>query len=439
VTAMEETAEPLLPDDEPAELEGGFSRRALGWIVGAVAGSFLISVLLGVFGKDLDRRPTPGPNTFSYSALGHKGFADFLRSMGLGVASRQSPAGGGLGPAHPLIVAEPSSAGEDRLKDLLREAGNAKAPLVLVLPKWYPFLSDPKKPEWLSRVDLRSLRDAEAAAGPLLGEEEDEENKKKRLAADRFKGGLRCSPGSGEELRIEADPVQLLKPDPRLEPVLGCPGGLLIARLKAERPVYLVADPDLLNNQGLGRGDNAAAVYRFLVSSLGATGVVFDETIHGFNRTPGLLAEALRFPMVLGVLQSLLLLGVVLWAGMGRFGKPLPAAPGLAAGKEILIDNTAKLLAGGGYAGDSLLLYFRQTTRAVAAHYFLPPDLRDGERLDRLDRLTRASGRRSDLAELEKGIHNLPPGRRGEEEAARLARRLYDWRMEMTNGDREGS
>jgi hypothetical protein len=433
VTVEVDAAEPLLPDDEPAELEGGFSRRALSWIVGSVAASFVISLLLGVFGQDLDRRPTPGPNTFSYSALGHKGFADFLRSMGLGVVSRQSPAGGGLGPKHPLIVAEPDSRSEGRLEDLRQEAANQQAPLVLVLPKWRPGLPDPKKPDWLSRVEARPLEAVGEVARDFIDEEGQE------VALGRFKGGLSCSPASQGELRIGADPVQLLKPDPRFEPVLNCPGGMLIARLKGKAPVYLVADPDLLNNQGLDQGDNAAAIYGFLASDLGATGVVFDETVHGFNRTPGLLAEALRFPMVLGVLQSLLLLGVVLWAGMGRFGKPLPAAAGLAAGKEILIDNTAKLLAGGRHAGDSLLLYFRQTTRAVAAHYFLPPDLRDGERLVRLERLTQAHGRQLDLAQLEKGVHNLPPGRRGEEEAARLARRLYDWRMEMTNGDREGS
>ena len=99
--------------------------------------------------------------------------------------------------------------------------------------------------------------------------------------------------------------------------------------------------------------------------------------------------------MVLGVLQSLLLLGVVLWAGMGRFGKPLPAAAGIGAGKEVLIDNTAKLLANGGHAADSVLLYFRQVTRAVAAHYFLPPDLPESERLARLQRLT--DGHRQEL------------------------------------------
>jgi hypothetical protein len=430
-----EPAEPLLPDDEPVELEGGFSRRALRWIVGGIAASFVISLLLGVYGQDLDRRPNPGPNTFSYSALGHKGLADFLSSMGLGVISRQSPAGGGLGPKHPLVVAEPGGRGRDRLKDLYQEAGNRAAPLVVVLPKWFPGPAEDKKPEWLSKVELREVQDVEEVAGTL-------DEKGKNLALARFKGGLRCNPGQGlsrGDLLVDADPVQLLKPDPRLEPILACPGGMLIARFKAEHPVYVVADPDILNNQGLGRGDNAAAVYGFFSWDLGATGVVFDETVHGFNRTPGLLAEALRFPMVLATLQLLLLLGVVLWAGMGRFGKPLPATAGLAPGKEILIDNTAKLLAGGGHAEDSLLRYYRQTTRAVAAHYFLPPDLPEGERLVRLQRLTERRGLRPRLEELERGVHNLPTGPRGNEEAARLARRLYDWRMEMTNGDREGT
>jgi hypothetical protein len=434
VTAAAETAEPLLPDDEPAELEGGFSRRTVRWLVGSVAVSFGISLLLGVYGQELDRRPTPGTNTFSYSALGHKGLAQFLSSMGLGVISRQSPAGGGLGPKHPLIVAEPELLDESRLENLRQEAGNLAAPLVLVLSKWSG-LPDGKKPEWLSRVELRPVGTVEAVTRSL-------DEKSRRIEVVRFKGGLRCNPGQGlsrADLLISADPVQLLKPDPRLKPVLECPGGMLIAQLAGEQPVYVIADPDILNNQGLGRGDNAAAVYGFLSWDLGATGVVFDETVHGFNRTPGLLAEALRFPMVLAALQSLLLLGVVLWAGMGRFGKPLPAATGLAAGKEILIDNTAKLLAGGGHAEDSLLLYFRQTTRAVAAHYFLPPDLPEGERLVRLERLTQGRSRRFNLAELERSIHRLPLGRRGEEEAPRIARRLYDWRMEMTNGDREGS
>ena len=143
--------------------------------------------------------------------------------------------------------------------------------------------------------------------------------------------------------------------------------------------------------------------------------------------------------MVLAVLQGLVLLGVVLWAGMGRFGKPLPAAAGLAAGKAVLIGNTAELLAGGGHAADSAMRYFQQTTRAVAAFYFLPPDLPETERLARLQRLSEGHGKRLSLAALEADLRRLPEGRRGEGDAAWIAQRLYDWRVEMTNVDRKSA
>src|SRR5262249_12555817 len=130
------------------------------------------------------------------------------------------------------------------------------------------------------------------------------------------------------EIRID-EAAQLLAPQKGLDPIVWCAGGLLVARRLAasgkddkddegagDRPqVVAVADPDLLNNHGLGLGENAAVFYQLLATALEAKGVVFDETIHGFNRTRGLIAEALRFPMVLGVMQGLLLLGLVLWAG----------------------------------------------------------------------------------------------------------------------------
>jgi len=424
------------PGDDPAgELEGGFSRRAVGWIVGSVAVSFLAAVLLGVYGRDL-QGPRPGHDTFSYSALGHRGLAELLRDMGLAVVSRQSSHGGTPGPERPLVLAEPDD--RERVSDLRDEAGRAGAPLVVVLPKRQVGPPDPKRSDWLASADLLDPADVERQAAELgLG----------TVGVVRaHRGGMDCTAGWGgtaTELHIVATQPQLLKPAPGLTAVIACPGGLLIARLaagKAGPPTYLIADPDILNNHGLDQGENATAVFDFLTRFLGSTGVVFDETIHGYNRVPGLLAEALRFPMVLATLQSLVLLGTVLWAGMGRFGKPLPSTAALAAGKETLIDNTAKLLAAGGHAADGLRRYFAQTTRSVAAHYFLPPDLPEGERLARLQRLTDGHAVRSrrarglNLAALERSLALLPDGSRGEERAARIARRLYDWRLEMTNG-----
>ena len=430
-----------LPSEEAAEeIEGGFSRRALAWIVATVATSFVATALLGVYGADLERRPNPGANTFSHSALGHRALAELLRSTGLGVVSRQSPAGGGAGLRRPLVVAEPELDEVRRqLPTLLAESRNRGAPLVLVLPKWRAGGNREDKPEWLASVDLLPPAEVQQAVQAL------DDSRLREVQLRRYREADGCSAPWGDgaasvALQVEVARVQLLLPSGVLDPVVGCAGGFLVARRPGtdrEPPIYIVADPDLLNNQGLGRGENATVVVRLLTEVLKATGVVFDERIHGFNRTPGLLAEALRFPMSLGVLQSLVLLGIVLWAGMGRFGKPLPAPAGLAAGKEVLIDNTAKLLAGGGHAADSLARYFRQTTRVVAAHYFLPPDLPDGERLMRLQRITNARGSKLSLVDLEASIRRLPESRRGGEPAEKIARRLHQWRVEMTNGNRE--
>lgn len=422
---MTETPGITEPVEVTEELEGGFSRRTLGWIIGSVAASLAVTLLLTIRAETLDKRP-PENNSFSYSALGHNAVVEFLRRLELGVVSSRSLSGGDIGPQRPLVLAEPySGEHEDRLKELADRARDRKAPLVLVLPKWRAGAPRKDKPEWLEKVRIRPkqsvLRMASLLGHPGLT----------RVSIQRVARVRRCS-----NFAVEADPLQLLAPSD-MKSLLSCGGNILIGEWAATETaprIIVVTDPDLLNNQGLGRADHAQVIDQLFRGDLKATGVVFDETIHGLTRTPGLLAEATSFPLVLAVLQGLVLLGVVLWAGMGRFGKPLPLSLGLAAGKEILIDNTAKLLENGGHAADGVVRYFRQATRAVASYYFLPPDLPDGERIARLQKITDSRGVRMRLAELEKTLLNLPSGRPGEEQAVRYARRLHDWRVEMTNG-----
>jgi hypothetical protein len=436
------TAAPDPAVEVAEELEGGFSRRTLGWIIGSVAASLLAMVLLAVFGKDLDQRPTPWANSFSDSALGHRAVVDFLSRTGLGVVSNRSLSGGDVGPQRPLVLAEPDPRGPgwdpEHLHELTILARDRKAPLVLVLPKWRAVAPRKNKPEWLDEVELRQEGDVLGAVAGL----DDPDLKLPSLRL--VQGPQRCAASwdnYSSTFTVNADPVRLLESSsdsPGFRPMVTCGNAVLVARRDATEgfpQIVLVADPDLLNNQGLGQADNAILIYQFFAQGLGARGAVFDETIHGFTRIPGLLNEALSFPLVLGVLQGLVLLGVVLWAGMGRFGKPVPAAEGLTAGKEILIDNTAKLLANGGHAADGVVRYFRQVTRAVAAHYFLPPDLPDSERIALLQKLTDARRIPMRLGPLERTLLSLPPGRRGEEQAVRYAGRLHQWRVEMTNGN----
>lgn len=427
-----------------AELEGGFSRRAIAWIIGLSLASLCLGLLLTAFGQNLTGRPSPGTNTFSYSAIGHRGLAELLRERGLGVLSRRDRLE--AAPRRvPLVLAEPGTAdGTERARvaALRREAAWRGAPLVLVLPKW-DGTADPEHPSWIINPVLRSVAEVRRVPAALgmaglgtagLGEVRITRGAEVGQCSARFGGVPR-------DFRVDLRPAQLIELAPGLDPVVVCGDKLLVARVSGAPVVYLVADPDILNNQGLGRADHAALVYGLLAIGLQARGVVFDETVHGLSRRSGFLAEALRFPLVLAVAQAVLLGVLVVWAGQGRFGKPLPARRGMGDGPEVLIDNTAQLLGQGGrsghggHAAESLTRYYRQALRSVAAAYFLPADLPETEVVARLQRAAHGRGLRMELAGLAQQVERTAAaGPAAADRAVRLARILYRWSLEMTSG-----
>lgn len=465
---MSRNAEPPRPPAAPGrsaragqDLAGGFSSRTVGWLIGVASASLLAAFLFASFGGDLERKPDPQPTSWSVSVLGYRGLAELLPTLGLGVAAHQGSGASGAGPATPLVLAEPAiEVGAEAARGtpddpalgrsgqwlvrLRREAEGASAPLVVVLPKWTG-VPQPGHAEWISRLtEVPAERSQGVLAALGIGM--------------RGSPGVRRAPGDaltcwaaqgeglddlrGGGLDIRLAPAQLLTLDGSLEPVVACSGGLLAGRLprRSGPEILVIADPDLLNNQGLGRGDHARLVHALLAGHLRAQGIVFDESIHGYLASPGLGHEAFQFPLVVATAQALVLLGFVLWGGLRRFGKPVPAAAPLAAGKAVLIDNTARLLTRGGHVAESLQRYFRQTVRAAGARWFLPADLPEPELIARLRQIAaarsaaegRAAGKLPDLAALESRIDGFARRRpRDTEGALVLARALHAWREEM--------
>ncbi len=427
----------------PREMEGGFSRSTLGWIVGVGVASFVLALLLSAFGDDLFEKPTADANSFSRSALGHRALSELLQSVGIGVVSRRTPGTGTPGLVRPVIAAEPDPEAE-RLPELVKEALASQAPLVVVLPKWLG-MPHRKKPGWIGAAELRP----EVSVGQVLENLGADGLEKARIERDEGPQVRGCSAGWRSaasagiiDYRVDLAPAQLLAPGPGLEAEVTCGKGLLIARHKhgpGQPEIYLISDPDLLNNHGLGDGDNAVLVYDFLTHRLGAKGVILDETIHGFQRTPGLLAEAFRFPLLLAVLQALVLTGVLLWAGMGRFGKPVPPPAGLGNGRQVLIDSTARLLTYGGHGAESLARYFHQTLRALASGLGLSSDAPDSAVLERLQRISRERRLGMDLYTLQEQVKHPPGGEVATDWALSIAQDIYRWRQEMTDGNRTRS
>ena len=62
-------------------------------------------------------------------------------------------------------------------------------------------------------------------------------------------------------------------------------GRMVLAQSKTHSNVLVLADPDLLNNQGLAKLDNARAGMAILNTLRGEGGVTFDVTLNGFSLT----------------------------------------------------------------------------------------------------------------------------------------------------------
>jgi hypothetical protein len=403
------------------------------------AGSFTLAIVFTAFAENLGDPYSAGSDLFSYSSLGHRAAAELLRRSGLPVVIRRTGWPGPLGPETPLVIAEPSPGVASREGDhpseltlLMETAHRAHAPVLLVLPKWSG-ATDAARPRWVGSVQPR----ADSEIREILSSLRPKGGKLELSAGVPASWDAPCDVARGAPIRAVLRSPRFLRPGGDLDPIVSCDGRLLAARLpgSGDRPeVYLLSDPDAINNQGLGRGENARLFRDVLLGRMGARSVVWDETHHGFERVGGFLRELFRFPLALIVAQVLLTAGIGVWAGTGRFGEPGKPPGEIEGGKRTLIENIAKLLSMTEDAGSALPRYFEVTTRAAAAHYFLSPELPEKEMISRLQAIGRARGVDFDLEGAWRAVRepsSVPGG--GSRWALGLARQLHQWREAMTD------
>jgi hypothetical protein len=400
-----------------------------------------------------------GPGAFSRSAVGYAGCYDVLRHMLPVMASTRDPLGD-AGNRGTLIVAEPNQAHVFLEEGSVYQLEESKR-LLLVLPKWR-WLPDPDRPEWVSRMVPAPLSQARSVLA---------------LVTTRSLPIFRVEPPDDwaiNEFSYKPEvsgAVQLLRPSSGMRTLVGVGGvenenenenenGALVAEIAENgRRIWILTDPDVMSNHGIGKGENAAFMVN-LVKSLSETGnknfpgkktIVFDETVHGFTSgVPGesILETMLSFPFVTVTILTCITAALLALAGAGRFGAPLAPRPALDFGKGQLIDNSARLLDYGGHHAATLDRYVRmtlnETTRAIHAPEGLEGQRLKGQRLegsgglrddtlaewaDRVGRsrkvLVSCSSILDRLARNPSDLSNLM-------ETARLA---HKWKEEMLKGD----
>jgi hypothetical protein len=287
-----------------------------------------------------------------------------------------------------LLVVTPELGGDAKaFVKLLAMRGDA--PTLVILPKWFT-RPIPEQPEWAQRIGMIWPEGVTSTLGRIAP--------KLAIAQTPFKGV--AEPSSPDVPRLARARIGRLAEQQRLTGsgftplLLDADGRVVLARLDG-RPVFVLAEPDLLDNQGLADPWTARQGWQVIDDLATTNEIAFDLTLNGFGtakqaRSP---LQSVFKPPFLPV--TLILVAAGLLAGLHgavRFGAPAATARAIAMGKRTLVDNAAMLFraarkehrVGAAYAA---------LTRDLAAHATHAPARLSGEALDEyLDRAGKAGG-----------------------------------------------
>lgn len=398
--------------------------------------------VLSAYAPELKSGNDGGGHALSNASVGYAGIVKLLRTTGVPVTLSRGNAG--VTAADTLLVttpparrgatgAAPPSDDKGRPTLLVNDRHGLTeltgGPILIVLPKWNT-IPEPQRRGWVETVGVAGPNDILAVLPEPLG----------RGVGLTRRDGLTLTqlvrPNGrrvGRPVRVET--LQTLSgpafSGPEWTPVLTDASGAVVLATKAETWTYVLSDPDLLNTQGvksLAGAETAVAVLDLLRTE--GSPVIFDLTLHGFQRTRSVLRLMLE-PPLLGL--TLLLAALAAFAGFQaviRFGPAREADRTVALGKRALADNTAGLVRLARREHRMASPYARLVRAAVARAIGAPRTLSEAELdafLDRVGAMTGVTPRYSALAESAaraKTPHDLMS----------VARDLHRWKQEMTRG-----
>ena len=414
---------PSPPSGPSPSGDGVFSLRAVVLLIAAGLFAFTTAALVAIY-ADPQTEGTYGTNAYSYSAIGHKAWAEILEDLEVPVLlSRNDSAAKAYDGGSLLVLAQPQRSPEAlETLGLMYDTDR----VLLVLPRWFGFPDHPNR-QWIKFLREMKIEEVQKILDVV---DEDATLVRTEDAQDWN--------ATDWPIRPSLDGAQLIKSD-QITPIVYSDAGVLLGEYNwGGTTVWVLSDPDVVMNSGIGRGDNAAFAVNLVEALLPSGGAaVFDETIHGFTLSPDLWKAMLSFPLNLALLQSLFAAAVLVWAAAGRFGAPLPPRARLKAGKEVLIANTASLFEYSGNLTDILRRYHETCLRDLGRHMHIPRDIEGAALAQWLNQVGEARGTnlsysdvRSEVAAATEGPNSAVPT------LLRAALRLYRWKQEMIHGHR---
>lgn len=387
-------------------------------LVGVVA--FAGFGLLATYAPELRGRSSGGAHALSSSAVGYRGAQIMLKALGTpSRVSRSRPSARDLRGAGLVLTPDPTT----RAADLYRFPAAVRT--LIVLPKWRT-APDPARPGFVLKAGLLGeggWAGAVLGAGTTVTAAPGPQRPVLRGAGGGF------SPDTALPLG-RLDGLQTIS-GPAWRPALVDAGGGIVLAQSVRRPnVFVLADPDLLNNQGLADLDTARAGMAVLQLVAGEDGLVFDVTLNGFGQGRSLARLMLTPPWLAATLCILAAVALAGWQALARFAAPIAEGRAIALGAAALVDSSAGLIRIGGKEAALAPAYAAETFSLVARAGGAPAALA-GEA--QTEWLALAAARRG-LAD-PRALAQEAAAVRSRQALMDLAGKLYQWRGEMT---REG-
>jgi hypothetical protein len=384
-----------------------------------------------------DQPGTSGTNVYSTSAVGHRAFLELLQRRGIPTIVSRNNSAEKAGRKALLVLAEPG----------LQPGSYALGErTLLILPKWAAD-ADPAHPGWVRDLAFQPLETVERVIRQLdrnalvIREPVDIGwNETSADAVRRYNAGRTADETLTDRIRGRAVPeiegLQLIR-STAIEPIVSAWAGILVGAITVGgKTLFVISDPDLLSNAGIGRGDNAALVLDLVELMRPGDGtVIVDEVVHGFFRSPSLWRTLFSLPFLAATAIALAALGVLVWAASSRFGAALPAPQPGAAAESDLIENAIDLLQQAGHEQAVARAYPRIVIRELAQQFHAPRNLTPVQQIGWIDRLGAARRIEPSFETLyrdaETAASAFPPGG---PRLLQAIQRLHDWKQEMIHG-----
>ncbi len=169
--------------------------------------------------------------------------------------------------------------------------------------------------------------------------------------------------------------------------IVNARGAIVLGQLSDR--LYILADPDLINNHGMRDERQARAALALLdyLNSTGADAVLFDVTANGLGRSRSPLKLAFDVPFLGVTLTIFTAMLLAAWQALVRFGPVRRPQRAIAFGKAALVDNSAALIRKAGREAHLGRRYVEVVRERATMLFRLPPALDQQTLNSRLEEL----------------------------------------------------